>query len=328
MFLLLFSLANCRTEEDKNDVSLRTVKIVGTSARDTVEGFETGLLISSTGDVVTVSTPLLDSKNLRIILSDNRSYPARLLGTDPKSQIAYLRTTAADVPFFDLSQAVTPPKPGDSVWGTTNRLELLRETKPLDSKRLTVLRIDDPSVSLNSKDRTISNVVVEGCPNRAGSFGGALTNDAGQLIGMIAGPERNNSTTELTRHIIPVREVRNAVSNILEGKIKNETRPLNRDFQTKPNGNADPFRGIILLPEELDQTPAYVDGIKPESPAHHSGLQTDDLILYAGSSIIRSSDDLRLAFRQLPPTESISLTVMRGDEIQEVELGGLAPKAK
>lgn len=287
-----------------------------------MEGFETGILISKDGDVLTVSTRLLDSPNLRIVLSDNRSFPAKLLGTDSRSQVAYLRTSATDVPFFDLSQESAPPNPGDSVWGTTNRLDLLQASRPLESTKMTVVRILEPASGVNRKDRSIAELVVEGCPDRAGSFGGALTNDARQLIGMIAGPDAGTSSAEPTRRVIPVLELGVAVSNIIEGRVKTETRPPIRERETEPRKTDEPLRGIVLLPEVLDQTPAYVDSIVRDSPAHQAGLLPDDLILYAGSAIIRSTDDLRVAFRLLSPARPIHLTLIRGDEVKEIELGG------
>lgn len=312
----------------ENDISLRTVKVVGTSLRDSVEGFETGIFISQSGDVLTVFTRLMDSPNLRVVLSDNRSFPAKLLGTDPKSQISYLRTTATNVPFFELSRESSPPKPGDSVWGTTNRLGLLLASKPLESTKMSVLRIDEPGGHLTSKDRSFAEIVIEGCPDRPGSFGGALTNDAGELIGMIAGPESGTSTSESTRRVIPILELRAAVANILEGKVKSESRSMIRDSGRGPQQSDETARGIVLLPEVLDQTPPFVDSVVQGSPAHQSGLLPDDLILYVGSAIVRSTDDLRLAFRPLSPAKPIILTLLRGDELKEIELGESIPSLK
>jgi len=306
---------------DRAEVQSRTVKIVGTSARDSIEGFETGLLISSTGDVVTVVTPLLESKNLRVVLTDDRSFPAKLLGIDSKRRIAYLRTAAADVPFFDLSRSAPPLHVGDAVWGTTNRVELMQGAKPVDSMNLTLLRIDDPTVAADSNDRQPSRYLIEGVPNRAGAFGGALTTSTGQLIGMIAGPDQNKTSEAPARQAIPASEIRDAISDIMQGKGNTaELRP-NHDNSSPKERTAGQLRGIILLPEILDQTPAYIDGIRPDSPADRAGLRPDDLVLYAGSTLIRSTNDLTRVIATIPDARSVLLVVMRGEELKEIELG-------
>src|SRR3954468_17400293 len=90
-------------------VQPKVVKIYGAGGIRGLEHYQSGILISGKGHVLTVSSYVLDSDEVSVVLDDGRRYTAQQLAADPLTEIAVLKFDAAgdDIPHFDLSTAVT-----------------------------------------------------------------------------------------------------------------------------------------------------------------------------------------------------------------------------
>ena len=78
--------------------------------------------------------------------------------------------------------------------------------------------------------------------------------------------------------------------------------------------------GIVLVPDMLERTPAYIDEVRPGSPAARQGLRPDDLILLVGDRLIQSCKALRGELELIDRDDRVHLTVLRGQELIEVVL--------
>src|SRR5690606_29133543 len=68
----------------------------GNSTKREVVGFGSGVIISPDGYIVTNNHVIANSNQLEVVLNDNKSYEATLVGTDPKTDIALLKINAVD----------------------------------------------------------------------------------------------------------------------------------------------------------------------------------------------------------------------------------------
>ena len=84
----------------------KVVKIYGAGGLRGLEAYQTGLLISAEGHVLTAWSYVLDSDFITVILHDGRKFEAKLLGFDPRLEVAVLKIDGAGLPHFDLRQAV------------------------------------------------------------------------------------------------------------------------------------------------------------------------------------------------------------------------------
>ena len=81
------------------------VKIHGAGGLRGLESYQSGMLISAEGHILTVFSYVLDTETVRVVLDDGRRFDAKLLGADPHLEVAVLKIDAEDLPHFDLAEA-------------------------------------------------------------------------------------------------------------------------------------------------------------------------------------------------------------------------------
>jgi S1-C subfamily serine protease len=78
-----------------------------------------------------------------------------------------------------------------------------------------------------------------------------------------------------------------------------------------------------LVPDLLDQTPAYVETTLPDSAAATARLEPDDLVVAVGDRTINSQRGLRQELARLLPGDAVRLSLIRSGVIVTVDLGPL-----
>ncbi len=86
-------------------VQAKMVKIYGAGGLRGLEAYQSGFLISAEGHILTAYSHVLDTDYITVVLADGRKLEAKLLGADPRMEVAVLKINAAELPYFDLSQA-------------------------------------------------------------------------------------------------------------------------------------------------------------------------------------------------------------------------------
>ena len=84
----------------------KMVKIYGAGGFAGLEAYQSGMLISAQGHILTVLSHALDTDYISVTLSDGRQFEAKLLGADPRLDVAVLKIEAAGLPHFELRDAV------------------------------------------------------------------------------------------------------------------------------------------------------------------------------------------------------------------------------
>src|SRR5262249_48335498 len=87
------------------DVQPKIVKIYGAGGLAGLEPYQSGSLISRDGYVLTAWSHVLDTDYITVTLDDGRKYEAKLLGADPRLEVAVLKIDATGLPAFDLAAA-------------------------------------------------------------------------------------------------------------------------------------------------------------------------------------------------------------------------------
>ena len=87
------------------DAARKVVKIYGAGGLRGLESYQTGLLVSPQGHVLTVMSTVLDGDEIDCVLDDGVRYRGTLLGADPARQLAVITLDAADLPFFAIAEA-------------------------------------------------------------------------------------------------------------------------------------------------------------------------------------------------------------------------------
>lgn len=88
-----------------NSVQPKIVKIMGSGGFQGLEPFQTGIVLSKDGYLLTVWSYVLDSDVVGVTTDDGRRFEAQLIGYDPRIEIAVLKIAAQDLSWFNLDSA-------------------------------------------------------------------------------------------------------------------------------------------------------------------------------------------------------------------------------
>jgi serine protease Do len=160
--------------------------------------------------------------------------------------------------------------------------------------------------------------VIDAVTNNPGAAGGALTTLDGRLIAMLGRELKNSQTQTWLNYAVPMSELTDAILAIEKG----ETRPQENPGADPDNANAiSPMAlGLVLVPDIVARTPAYIDEVLADSAAAKAGLAPEDLIVFLNSDLVGSVEALNEALAKLAPGDDVQLTVRRGDDLVTVTI--------
>lgn len=299
-------------------VQPKIVKIYGAGGFRGMEAYQSGTLISPDGHILTVFSYVLDTESITVTLSDGRKFEAKLLGADPRLEVAVLKIEATDLPYFNLDE-VELVEGGTRVLAFSNLFGVATGDEPA-SVQHGIVSVKTTLAARRGVFETPYRgpvYVLDAMTNNPGAAGGALVTRRGQLVAMLGKELRNALNNTWLNYAIPIEELRQSVGLIREGKFAPES----------PEEPAKPDRaltlqmlGIVLIPDVLERTPPYVDQVRSGSPAQKAGIQPDDLILLLDDRLIQSCKALRSELEYIDFEDPITLTVLRGQELFSLPL--------
>jgi S1-C subfamily serine protease len=327
--LLLSVLAVCSSVSASvfdtiNQVQPKMVKIHGAGGYRGMEAYQSGMLISPNGHILTAYSYVLDTDYITVVLNDGRKFEAKLLGADPRLEIAVLKIEAAQLPCFDLDKAVKAAE-GTQILAFCNLFGVAAGDEPVSVQRGTVsvlTRLDARRGVFETPYRGPA-YVLDVTTNNPGAAGGALVTRRGELAGMLGKELRNSLNNTWLNYAVPIDELRRSVDEIRAGKFVARREP---QAEKKPQRAIDlASLGIALVPDVLDRTPPFVDRVEPDSPAARAGVRPDDLIVLLGDRLIQSCKNLRSELEYIDYEDVVKLTALRGQNMLEFTLRSAGP---
>lgn len=303
-------------------VSPKTVKIYGAGGIQGLEAYQSGFLISAEGHILTTWSYVLDTDNdvVGVTLSDGRKFDGKVVGHDPRLEIAILKIEAKELPFFNLDQSVEIPI-GSRVLAFSNLFGVATGNEMVSVQRGVVVSRTQLAARRGAF-ATLYNgpvYVLDAMTNNPGASGGALTDRKGRLVGLLGKELTNAQTNTWLNYAIPIRELNAAVVDILAGKVR--PRAAQRDEIKKPKEALNPgLLGIAMVPNVLAKTPPFIDRIESGSSAEAAGLRPDDLILFVNDRVVGSCKAFIDELTFIDRLDSVRITVQRGQELVDVVL--------
>ncbi len=301
-------------------VQPKVVKLYGTGGFRGLESYQSGLLISPKGHVLTVWSYVLDADDVTVVLDDGRRFTAKHVAADPLSEIAVLKFDPGDddMPYFDLSAAASA-EPGARVLAFSNLFGIaagdesvsmlhgvVSALAPLDARR--------GAFATNFRGEVY---VVDAAANNPGAAGGALTDAQGRLLGMLGKELRSSVTGTWLNYALPVAAFAPTVDDMLAGRFTT-TELTELDRPDNPLSFA--ALGIVLVPDVVTRTPPYVDRVIPDSPAARAGLRPDDLLVTINAQVASSCRDAAKLIQRLESDAEVHIAVLRDDDFLEITL--------
>lgn len=295
----------------------RVVKLFG-AGLGALQGYSSGVLISSDGRILTTLEALLESEHARVVLGDGRRLPFTLLARDERRQLALLKVDAAGLPHFELD-AGADPQPGDWVVAAANPFKVAVGGEPVSVIVGVVAARAPLAARRRSQEFAYEGeaLIVDALIATPGSSGGALLDASGNLIGLIGKAAESTRTNTWLNYAVPADELAAFVREADQGR----TSPSTVDWPPPAELSGPEMRarvahlGVRFFGLGARRSPAYVERVRVGSAAEESGLRSGDLLLSIHQAPIATCEQAERLLASQPPGGAVELIVKRGQEV-------------
>ena len=275
------------------------------------EGLGSGVIVSPEGYILTNNHVVDGATDVQVVLSDRRELKARVIGTDPRTDIAVVKIEAGSLPAITI--------------GDSDKVEIgdyaLAVGNPFGVGQTVTMGIVSATRRGNLGIEDYEDFIQTDAPINPGNSGGALVNERGELIGInTAILARGSAGNQGIGFAVPVNLARNVMDQILEnGKVTRARLGIYPQDVTP---------GIARQFGVKDSHGALVGEVESGSPAQKAGLKNGDIILEVNGSSVYDANQLRNMISSMQPDAKVSLKVWRdgSERTIPVELGELNPE--
>jgi len=266
-------------------------------------GVGSGIILDKAGNILTNNHVVEGADYVTVTLSDGRSYPANLVGSDSITDLAVIKIAAAKLTpaKFGISSNL---EVGEDVIAVGHALGL--KGGPTVSKG--VVSALDRTIQTDAQKAMVDLIQTDASIN-PGNSGGPLANSRGEVIGI------NTAIIDDSNGIgfaINIDDAHVVVDQILRSGY------VMRGFLgITPFNVTDSIREQLNLPVSDG---VIIAGIVKGFPAGESGLQTEDVIVMLNKAAIENSGDLSKFLLNNPPGSSVEVSFYRNGELRKVEL--------
>lgn len=264
-------------------------------------GVGSGVIVSADGSILTNHHVVDGATKITVLMSDNKSFDAKIVGSDQPSDLAVLKIEAENLPFLTLGNSDTV-RVGDIVLAIGNPLGI--------GQSVTSGIISAKGRRTGLSDGSFEDFLQTDAPINRGNSGGALVSLNGELIGInsqilsggagggnigIAFSIPSNMAKSVMEQLIKDGKVRRGMLGV---NIQNITDELAKSLELEQRS------GVI------------VSNVRQGSAADKGGVKRNDLILAINGEKIEDSNVLRNKVAGTAPGTTIKLTVLRdGKEV-------------
>jgi serine protease Do len=257
-------------------------------------GLGSGVIVSPNGYILTNNHVVDGATSVKVTLSDKRDYNARVVGTDPKVDLAILKIDAADLPAIVIGDS-SKIQIGDYALAVGN---------PFGVGKTVTMGIVSATGRSHLGIEDYEDFIQTDAPINPGNSGGALINDRGELIGInTAIISHGSEGSQGIGFAIPVNLARTVMDEILK------TGKVTRGYLGIVPQDVTPAIAKAFGVKEF--TGALVGGVSPDSPAQKAGLNNGDIILELNGKPVADANELRMSVSMMAPGTAVNLKVLR-----------------
>lgn len=269
-----------------------------------VIGSGSGVIITKDGYIVTNNHVIDKAKVLEVTLNNQKKYTAKIIGADPKTDIALLKIDADDLPYISLSNSDNI-RLGEWVLAVGNPFNL---TSTVTAGIISAIGRD---ISILGESGIESFIQTDAVVN-PGNSGGALVNTNGELIGINTAISTHTGSFEGYSFAIPSNIVKKVVEDLIEyGQVQRAYLGINIHEL-----NADTANKLGVSETEG----IYVGGFSESGLAKNSGMEKGDVVYKIDDKKIKSFADLKGYLASKRPGDKVLVYVLRGDDKKEFDV--------
>jgi serine protease DegQ len=274
-------------------------------------GLGSGVIISHKGYILTNQHVVEAADEIEVALADGKKFAAKVVGSDPETDLAVLKVDAQNLPAITLGQAENL-RVGDVVLAIGN---------PLGVGQTVTMGIVSALHRTGLSINTFENFIQTDAAINQGNSGGALIDSSGNLVGINTAILSQTGGSIGIGFAIPVSTAKQVIEQLIEtgavtrGWVGVELQEITADL-------ADSFK--------LSTTAGVlVAGVQRGSPADRAGIKPGDIVLTVDGKQVRDPDSMRTLIVTLAPGKQITLKLKRGQNELELPVQvGKRPKAQ
>ena len=259
-----------------------------------------GVLVSEDGYIVTNNHVIDEAEEIKVTLSNKKSYKARLIGTDPSSDLAMLKIDAKGLPFI--------------LYGNSDQVKLgqwvLAVGYPLNLETTVtagIISAKARSLGLNSRKSTspIESFIQTDAAVNQGNSGGALINTNGELVGIVSAIASPTGAYAGYSYAIPVNIVKKIINDLLQfGTVQRAYLGISY----LPDAAPDAEKEKIGFKEGMG---VFVREVSKDGAAAGTGIQSGDYITKINGIKVTSGSEMVEQIAGYKPGDKITLAYSR-----------------
>lgn len=264
-------------------------------------GQGSGVIVTKDGYILTNNHVVDGADEVKVGLQDGREFTGKVVGKDPKTDVAVLKIDGKDLPFIAMADS-DRIEVGDIVLAVGNPFGI-GQTVTMGMISAT----GRATLGLDYEDFIQTDAAIN-----PGNSGGALVDADGRLIGINTAILSRSGGNQGIGFAIPMNLARDVMESLVaDGRvtrgylgvmIQDVTPSLAKEFKLK------------------DQKGALIGDVVPNGPAEKAGLKSGDIVLEFNGKAVTGSRQLKLQVARVKPTESVPVKVLRNGSTKTLEV--------
>jgi len=259
-------------------------------------GVGSGVIISPDGYIVTNNHVVDGATEIRVTMGDRRILPAKLIGTDPLTDLAVIKISATDLP--------------NVAWGDSTKLHAGQTVLAFGNPfglRFTVTRgivsaLNRPNPDLSDRHKPGEFIQTDAAIN-PGNSGGPLVDARGEVIGINTFLISPSGSFSGAGFAIPTQIVKPTVDALIrDGKVEHGYMGVGINDVTPENAK---FFDVT------DNLGALITQVEPDSPGAKAGLRVGDVVKELNGKAVSDAGELQVEVGQRKPGTTIHLQILR-----------------
>ncbi|MFV0330072.1 MAG: Do family serine endopeptidase [Dysgonomonas sp.] len=272
-------------------------------------GFGSGVIISKDGYIVTNNHVIDKANEIEVTLNDNSKYTAKLVGTDPQTDIALLKIEGKEFPYIPFGNSDNL-KVGEWVLAVGNPFNLTSTvTAGIVSAK------GRGNIGMRSSGDIQSFIQTDAAINR-GNSGGALVNTNGELIGINTAIYSQTGDFAGYGFAVPISIAGKVVADIKEyGTVQRAVLGVMiQDIAIAKEANPDKTKTLSATEG------VYVGGFAEMSPAKQAGVEEGDVITAINGVKVRNVSELQDQVNRFRPGDKVKVDITRGNSSKSYDI--------
>lgn len=277
-------------------------------------GVGSGVIYDNQGHILTNNHVIEGATSLRVTLPDTRTFPARVVGADPQTDLAVIQVTAENLPVAALGNS-GQLQVGDWVVAIGNALGLPGGPTVTTGVVSALGRTVQEPGGAGGPGPFLFDVIQTDAPINPGNSGGPLVNLAGEVVGintLVAGQAESGLPAQGIGFAIAINTAKPIADELVAtGKVVH------------------PYLGIRyqwIGPAEAAQLGlqqrqgVLIAQVVSGSPAARAGVRARDVVTHIDGRQLTTESSLAAIIDSHKPGDRVTLTVIRGGQTQSIEV--------